>query len=51
MCGSNFYESDVKWKSKYQFECHIAATKQQRTLNFELVVSDQLFSVFLVAYN
>ena len=40
MCDLNFYESDVKWKSKYQFECHIAATKQQRTLNFELLVSN-----------
>ena len=34
-----------------QFGCHIDATKQQRALNFELVVSDQLFSVILVAYN
>ena len=33
------------------FECHVDATEQQRTLNFELVVSDQLFSVILIAYN
>ena len=33
------------------FGCHIDATEQQRALNFELVVSDQLFSVILVAYN
>ena len=33
------------------FGCHIEAAEQQRALNFELVVSDQLFSVILVAYN
>ena len=33
------------------FGCSIDATQQQMTLNFELVVSDQLFSVILVAYN
>ena len=33
------------------FGFHIDAVEQQRTLNFELVVSDQLFSVILVAYN
>ena len=31
--------------------CHIDAPDQQRALNFKLVVSDQLFSVILVAYN
>ena len=31
--------------------CHIDNAEQQRALNFELVVSDQPFSVILVAYN
>ena len=31
--------------------CHIDAAEQQTALNFELVVSNQLFSVILVAYN
>ena len=34
-----------------KFGCHIVAAKQQRVLNFKLVMSDQLFSVILVAYN
>ena len=33
------------------FGCHIDATEQKRALNFELVVSNQLFFVILVAYN
>ena len=33
------------------FRCHIDAAEQQRALNFELVVSDKLFSVNLAAYN
>ena len=37
-------------KRRHQFGCHIDAAEQQRALNFELVVSDQLFSVILVAY-
>jgi hypothetical protein len=36
---------------KVIFGCSIDATKQQMALNFELVVSDQLFSVVLAAYN
>ena len=32
-------------KSQNEFGCHIDAAEQQRALNFELVVSDQLFSV------
>ena len=38
-------------KGIWQFGCHIDAAEQQRALNFELVVSDQLFSVILVTYN
>ena len=34
----------------YVFGCSFDATKQEMVLNFELVVSDQLFSVALVAY-
>ena len=34
-----------------EFVCHIDATEQKRALNFEFVVSDQLFSVILVTYN
>ena len=33
---------------KFPFGCHIDAAEQQRALNFELVVSDQLFSVIFV---
>ena len=36
---------------RLEFGCHIDAAKQQRALNFELVVSNQLSSVNLVAYN
>ena len=32
-------------------KCQTYAAKQQRVLNFELVVRDQFFSVILVAYN
>ena len=32
------------------FGCHIDTAEQQRALNFELVVSDQLFSVVLTTY-
>jgi hypothetical protein len=34
----------------FQFGCSIDAVKQQMALNFELVVSNQLFSVLLAAY-
>ena len=33
-----------------QFGCSIEAAQQQMALNFELVVSNQLFSVVLAAY-
>ena len=33
------------------FGCHIDTAKQERALNFYLVVSDQLFSVILVTTN
>ena len=32
------------------FGCRIDAAQQQMALNFELVVSDKLFSVVLAAY-
>ena len=32
------------------FGCSIDAAQQQMALNFELVVSDQLFSIVLAAY-
>ena len=42
---------DIWWSTIPQtFGCSIDATQQQMALNFELVVSDQLFSVVLAAY-
>ena len=41
----------LKCRSALKFGCHIDATEQQRALNFQLVVSDQLFSLIIVAYN
>ena len=49
-----FFQRSVPIQTKFlaiEFGCHIDAAEQQRTLNFELVVSDQLFSVILVPYN
>jgi hypothetical protein len=47
----NIRESKARFISNFVFGCQIDATKQQRALNFELVVSNQLFSVILVTYN
>ena len=47
--GANYTGSSVLMNKL--FGCHIDATEQQRALNFELVVSDQLFSVILDTYN
>ena len=42
---------NLKTKSSaFLFGCSIDAAQQQMALNFELVVSDQLFSVVLAAY-
>jgi hypothetical protein len=38
------------WAGKKLFGCSTAASQQQMALNFELVVSDQLFSVVLAIY-
>ena len=45
--------TEVIWElktSNYLFGCSINAAQQQMALNFELVVSDQLFSVVLAVY-
>ena len=40
----------LDYKCFVEFGCSIDAAQQQMALNFELVVSDQLFSVVLAAY-
>ena len=42
--------STITNKQAYKLGCSIDAAQQQMTLNFELVVSNQLFSVVLATY-